>query len=107
MATRGTPPLTRRTFGPDYSEDLDGERISRQHETIRDLMLGGPWRTLGEIALALNYPEASVSAQLRHLRKERFGSFIVEKRRRATGGTWEYHVQPPRPIGPSTQGDLF
>lgn len=83
------------TFGPAYSEELDGKRIQKQHEEIRDYMLCREWRTLAEIASALRYPEASVSAQLRHLRKARFGGHVVEKRRRLSpsGAQWEYRVR--------------
>lgn len=81
--------------GPDYREQLDAARLAGQHERIRDLMLDGVWRTLGEIGDALGYPEASVSAQLRHLRKPRFGAYIVEKRRRGEegAGLFEYRVE--------------
>lgn len=82
------------TFGPAYDERLDGERLGRQLQTIRRYMLGHKgWRTLREIRDATDYPEASISAQLRHLRKPRFGSYTVEKRRRSVG-TWEYRVLP-------------
>ena len=85
-----------RTFGPIFSEEIDGPRIRKQHEVIRDHMLAcGAWRSLSEIAAHTGFPEASISAQLRHLRKARFGSFGVSKRRRQTGGgTWEYRVIP-------------
>jgi len=85
-----------RTFGPAYDPQKDGPRLRRQHEVIRDLMLDGLWRSLPEIALATGYPEASISAQLRHLRKERFGSYEMTKRRRSDGGLYEYHVEPPK-----------
>lgn len=52
--------------------------------------------TLAEIEAATGDPEASISAQIRHLRKKRFGSYIVDKRRRdEKGGTWEYRLFPP------------
>lgn len=52
------------------------------------------WRTLSEIAQVLGYPEASISAQLRHLRKPDFGSYLVDKRRRPNSpGYWEYRVR--------------
>jgi hypothetical protein len=80
-----------------------------QMERVRNFMLRGeefgggsaPWRTLGEIARVTRYPEASVSAQLRHLRKQRFGGYRVKKRLRRSdagereiqrGPTWEYRV---------------
>ena len=54
------------------------------------------WKTLVEIHRALEFPESSISAQLRHLRKTQFGSFQVQKRRRnGSKGTWEYRIFPP------------
>ena len=88
--------------GPDIDPKLDGARLERQHERIRDLMLkDGAWRTLDEIAAATGDPVASVSAQLRHLRKAKFGSYRVLKRRRGapSSGLFEYQVLPPLPVG--------
>lgn len=54
------------------------------------------WRTLNEIATLTDDPPASVSAQLRHLRKPRFGSYRVERRRSfIDSGLYEYRVLPP------------
>lgn len=84
------------TFGPAYVEEIDGKRIKKQLEVIRDFLLQNRnWFTLSELHGLLQYPEASISAQLRHLRKERFGSYIVEKQRRLPG-TWEYKLFPPK-----------
>lgn len=88
------------TFGPAYDEDVDGPRVRDQMARVRAVMQGGTWRTLAEIAALTQAPESSVSAQLRHLRKARFGAHQVEKRRRVEGaGTWEYRVLPPVPAG--------
>ena len=86
------------TFGPAYSGELDGERVAGQMEEIRDFMLRHwpYWFTLAEIETALDHPQASISAQLRHLRKLRFGSYLVEKRRREPeGAQWEYRCSRP------------
>lgn len=84
------------TFGPAFERPIDRDRILKQHEVIRDWMLKRIWATLAEIESALGYPQASVSAQLRHLRKKQFGGYLVEKRRRIERGfitgTWEYRV---------------
>jgi|SRR6476646_1227625 hypothetical protein len=84
-----------------------------QLAAIREVMMralcSGAWLTLGEIAEATEFGEASISAQLRHLRKARHGRYRVEKRRRraaiavaepvpaARNATviWEYRVLPP------------
>jgi len=58
-------------------------------------MSDGDWRTLSEIGEATGDPVASVSAQLRHLRKRRFGAYIVDKRSRGDRalGLFEYRVR--------------
>lgn len=80
--------------GSDYDRALDGPRLVRQHARISALMLDGQWRTLSEIAAQTGDHEASISAQLRHLRKPKFGGYVVEKQRRGleTRGLWEYRV---------------
>jgi len=83
------------TFGPAYNESIDGPRIARQMDIIRDYMLDSGWRTLAEIEEATRYPQASISAQIRHLRKPRFGGHIVNKQRRGNSGLWEYMVFVP------------
>lgn len=86
--------------GPDYQPELDFSRLKNQLRDIRVLMSDGNWRTLSEIERVTGHPAASVSAQLRHLRKERFGSFVVNKRRSGDkrSGLFEYQVLPPRAV---------
>jgi hypothetical protein len=80
------------TYGPAYTESLDGSRLNKQLHAIYRYMSDGGWHTLAEIS-ALGYPEASVSAQLRHLRKPKFGGHTIIKRRHASGnGQWEYQL---------------
>src|SRR5207245_9609158 len=77
----------------------------RQRDVLCDVMLSAQqcetWLTLDELAKLTHYPPASISAQLRHLRKAEFGGYAVEKRQRAAGrvlrgedfGTvWEYQL---------------
>lgn len=80
--------------GSDYEHEIDSPRLSQQHVRIREYMLTRDWLTLSEIASALGYPEASISAQIRHLRKPRFGSWVVEKRSRGDrkSGLFEYRL---------------
>ena len=78
----------------------------RQRDVLRDAMLSASeretWLTLDELANLTHYPPASISAQLRHLRKPQFGGYSVEKRPRLFGrvlhgedfGTvWEYRLR--------------
>ena len=80
-----------------------------QREVICDVMLSaarcGTWLTLRELGRLTRYGEASISAQLRHLRKPRYGAFLVAKRRRENedgaclarhSPPWEYRLAPSR-----------
>ena len=77
--------------GETYDADRDHDRLGRQLRDVRDLMSDGEWRTLMDIEYRLGYPEASISARLRDLRKPRFGGYTVE-RRYAGGGLWKYRL---------------
>lgn len=78
----------------------------RQRDVLCGVMLSArereTWLTLDELAKLTHYPPASISAQLRHLRKPEYGGFAVEKRPRTVGavlrgedfGTvWEYQLK--------------
>jgi hypothetical protein len=83
-------------------------RIARrtQRGILCDVMLSArdceTWLTLDELAKLTHYPPASISAQLRHLRKPEYGGYVVEKRPRAMaailrgedfGTVWEYQLR--------------
>lgn len=93
--------MSKRTLdfsGPGYTRRLDQKRLTLQHERLRDLMLAvGGWWTLEGLAAETGYPQASISAQLRHLRKPQFGGYTVERRRGENeySGLWLYRVLPP------------
>lgn len=80
--------------GPDYVPARDDVRLTGQIQAIFALMRDGAWRTLNEIERATGAPAASASAQLRHLRKARFGGHQVDKRHRGEPGhgLYEYRV---------------
>ena len=82
--------------GPCFDQKHDGTRLTGQIVRVFDLMRDGKWRTLAEIEKAIGDPQSSISAQLRHLRKPRFGGHTVEKRSRGnrSNGLWEYRVSP-------------
>ena len=79
--------------------------LRTQREVLRDVMLSagacGAWLTLHELAGLTHYGEASISAQLRHLRKPQYGGFVVEKQLRENQvvrgkeirSVWEYQLQ--------------
>lgn len=66
--------------------EYDARRLRSQREIIRDVMLAAAecdtWLTLGELRALTRYGEASISAQLRHLRKFENGGYDVTKRHR-------------------------
>lgn len=97
------------------SADEDETQLAAIRELMQRAFARGVWLTLGEIAEVTEFAEASISAQLRHLRKPHHGGHRVEKRRRrpqrlaAAKGEirdvrrgpviWEYRVLPKRSCG--------
>jgi hypothetical protein len=95
----------------DVFPDEDETQLAAIRELTTRASARGIWLTLAEIAEATEFAEASISAQLRHLRKAHHGGYHVEKRHRwsargvATMRTirdtrrgpviWEYRVLPP------------
>jgi Fic family protein len=84
-------------FGPEFDQELDGQRLRTQLEVLTDFMLFcrgiNAWVSLAEIEKQTGIPQSSASSQLRHLRKKAFGSHTVDKRRRSAG-QWEYFLVP-------------
>src|SRR5437764_14937434 len=72
-----------------YGRELSRIARRRQRDVLCDVMLSAQqcetWLTLDELSKLTHYPPASISAQLRHLRKPEYGGFAVEKRPRAVG----------------------
>jgi hypothetical protein len=66
--------------------EYDARRLRSQLEIIRDVMLSAAecetWLTLAELRALTRYGEASISAQLRNLRKTEHGGYELTKRRR-------------------------
>lgn len=83
--------------GTTYDPVRDGERLGRQLDRVRDLMMDGEWRTLREIAKMVQGSEAGVSARLRDLRKDKFGGYII-KRFFMGNGIHSYQLKKPEPL---------
>lgn len=77
--------------GAGYDPGRDNARLDGQLGRVFNLMKDEAWRTLRAVALATGDPESSVSAQMRHLRKEKFGSHTVN-RRHVQNGLFEYQL---------------
>ena len=71
--------MAQRFDGSDYEPTRDDARLTGQLLRVWNVVRGGHWRTLREIADMTGDPEPSISSQLRHLRKPRFGGHTVEK----------------------------
>lgn len=87
--------------GPCFDPEYDRERLSGQIRRVYEAMSSNDWMTLSELEDFTGDPQASISAQIRHLRKERFGGHVIEKRRRGEPkrGLWEYRLVTPTSFG--------
>jgi hypothetical protein len=98
----------------------DRRLVRRQRDVLCEVMLSAgeceTWLTLVQLSRITHYAEASISAQLRHLRKPQYGAFVVEKRRREVdevvqaeerGPVWEYRLSrgSSRPEGGAVPPD--
>ena len=88
--------------GKTYERPLDQKRLGSQLQRVKQFTADGEWHTLADIIRVCGGNEASVSARLRDLRKEKFGEHRVE-RRRVKGGLHEYRVLPPLPKEPEQE----
>ena len=92
------------TFGPEFIEARDGERLATQRECIRDFMLAQTRpMTRPEIALGLQgrhtgrrFPGPSISAQLRHLERPENGGYVKTKVY-VGNGLYVYGLSEPPP----------
>lgn len=81
-----------------FDGDADGEgaakdeRLKKQLERVYAALTGERWMTLEAIATVAKAPEASVSARLRDLRKERFGGFRIDQQIAGPNGLHEYRL---------------
>lgn len=78
--------------GVTYEPDIDHDRLTGQLAAVKQLMADGEWRTLDDISFVVNGSVSGISARLRDLRKKRFGSHTVERRRTETPGVFEYRL---------------
>ena len=85
--------------------------VPNQREVLRKVLLSATqcdsWLTLHELSQLTQYAEASISAQLRHLRKAKYGRYVVDKRvQRGTvlhkiehRAIWEYRLRHGIQVG--------
>lgn len=80
--------------GSNYDPRYDEIRLKGQISRIYECMKDGTFRTLGEIEKITGDNQASISAQLRNLRKPAFGKHTINKQPRGEreNGLWEYQL---------------
>ena len=85
--------------GATYDPAFDYQRLESQLERIKTLMSDGEFRTLAQIRNIIGGSEAGISARLRDLRKEKFGSYIVNRKRVGdpSAGLHAYQLINPTP----------
>jgi len=75
------------TYDPARDHDRLGKQLGRTYAALSD----ANWHTLPELSRITGDPEASISARIRDLRKDKFDGHIVE-RRYVRRGLWEYRM---------------
>jgi len=83
--TFGEPVVPLDFDGVDYQPKRDRKRLTGQIQRIYDLIKDGQYRTLDQIAYDAECPHASASAQLRNLRKPRFGGYVIDRKHMGNG----------------------
>lgn len=86
-------PPAKRFGGEAYSPAHDCARLTGQLAAVYAATADHRWHTLAHLARVADASEASVSARLRDLRKERFGAWTIE-RKRVDGGLYVYRRCP-------------
>lgn len=71
--------------GADYNRRRDNKRLLSQLDRVKMVMADGKWHTLKGISDTTGDPAPSVSAQLRHLRKPKFGGYTINKQHLQSG----------------------
>ena len=78
--------------GETYEPAKDKARLTAQYKQVFDTMLDGKFRSLAELEALTKAPQASISARLRDMRKERNGSHTVVRRRAEDGTYYKYQL---------------
>ena len=77
--------------GRTYERERDHIRLGRQALAVWEILRDEQWHTLRELSETTGYPEASISARIRDLRKAKFGGKTVE-RDYLDNGLWRYRL---------------
>jgi hypothetical protein len=78
--------------GETFDQERDGSRLTRQLSAVAFAMKDGRNHTLSELSKLCQAPEASVSARIRDLRKEKFGGYQISSEH-VGRGLWHYRME--------------
>lgn len=81
--------------GVTFDAKRDGDRLNRQARAVYAILTDHRWHTLAELEAVTGYPQASISARIRDLRKPKFGGHTVS-RSYLGEGLWHYRLEPDR-----------
>jgi len=82
--------------GLDARTEPDRIRLSGQCLDIYNILLDGKWHTVAEIEQLTGFMGTSISAQIRNLRKDRFGCHDIEKK--MVNNRAEYQMTPNKQV---------
>ena len=92
-AQRKIVPTSATFDGETIEPARDHDRLRAQLHRVLNAVSDHEWRTLHQISAITGDPEASVSARLRDLRKDKFGGYTIERRPVKDGnGLFEYRL---------------
>lgn len=77
-----------------YEGKLDGPRLTRLLDLVREALSDGEWWTLRQLQARCGHSEAGISARIRELRWRSAGSHIIERKRIGDmkQGWWAYRM---------------
>ena len=78
--------------GRTYQPEFDHARLSGQLAKVYAIMQHGHWHDLYTLATLVGGSEAACSARLRDLRKPKYGSHVIDRRRVGTSGLFQYRL---------------
>ena len=67
--------------GASYDPALDEDRLANALGRVYEALTNGGWWTLAQLAQVGRCSETGAAARVRDLRKYRFGSHVIERRR--------------------------
>lgn len=88
-----TPQICLDFDGKHFDREKDGARLSGQIQDVYAALRDGKWKTVEEIEAITGHPQNSISAQIRNLRKEKFGGHNIPGRYREGTRIFEYRLE--------------